>query len=258
MKNINLKQKTVSLLIVALFTSIILYAYGSGQAGATLKSSQSGCMCHTSAVTTAVQVIIAGPAVLQPGATGTYTVTISGGSGTAVGVDIASSSGTLSTVDGNLKISSGELVHTSKKAFTSGRYVFNFNFTAPSATGPVTLYATGCSTKPQWNFAQNFPLNVATGVEENSLPREFSLSQNYPNPFNPSTKIKFSLKESGNVKLSVYDLNGKLVDVIINNENRPSGIYEIEYNASKLSSGVYYYTLASGQNILSKKFVVLK
>lgn len=83
-------------------------------------------------------------------------------------------------------------------------------------------------------------------VDINSLPTQFSLEQNYPNPFNPSTVISYQLSAFGNVKLTVYDVLGNEVAILVNEEKEP-GFYEIDWNANGLSSGVYYYRLtASG------------
>ncbi len=88
----------------------------------------------------------------------------------------------------------------------------------------------------------SFPL---TGISNsNSVPDNYSLSQNYPNPFNPSTKIKFSIKENSNVKLNIYDVQGREVANVIN-DRRDGGNYEILFDAGKynLSSGTYFYTI---------------
>jgi hypothetical protein len=81
--------------------------------------------------------------------------------------------------------------------------------------------------------------------------------QNYPNPFNPVTKIKFMLKENGFVTMKIYDVLGKEVANIIN-ENLKSGTYEIPFNAGQLSSGIYFYKLQSGDFSDIKKMVVIK
>ncbi len=89
------------------------------------------------------------------------------------------------------------------------------------------------------------------------LPENFQLSQNYPNPFNPSTVISFSIKKSGKTSLKIYDALGNLVDEIFN-ENKEPGSYKVNYNASKLSSGVYVYVLQSNDQSLSRKMILLK
>ena len=81
------------------------------------------------------------------------------------------------------------------------------------------------------------------GVEdETTLPKEFALEQNYPNPFNPSTVISYQLPVGGDVMLKVYDILGNEIATLID-EFKPAGRYEVEYNASSLPSGVYFYQL---------------
>lgn len=92
-------------------------------------------------------------------------------------------------------------------------------------------------------------------------PDNFSLSQNYPNPFNPVTKIDFSLPEAGNAILNIYDVNGRLVSSLLN-ENVSPGYHSVNFNASEFSSGVYFYKLDfnNGSRSFSKvmKMTVLK
>ena len=92
----------------------------------------------------------------------------------------------------------------------------------------------------------------------------FDMLQNYPNPFNPSTKIKYSIpsvisneERSLNVLLRVYDILGNEVATLVN-EEKPAGNYEIEFNASKLSSGVYFYQIKAGDFIKTKKMILLR
>lgn len=92
---------------------------------------------------------------------------------------------------------------------------------------------------------------------DNEIPNELSLAQNYPNPFNPITKISYSLKENAKVKLAVYDLLGKEIAVLINEDQSP-GVYEIPFDASKLSSGVYFYQLQSNNRVITKKMSFMK
>lgn len=86
---------------------------------------------------------------------------------------------------------------------------------------------------------------------------DFILNQNYPNPFNPSTIIVFNLKESGKVTLTVYDVLGIKLQTLVN-EVKPSGSHQIVFNASGLSSGIYYYTLQTGNSSETKKMLLLK
>ncbi len=98
-----------------------------------------------------------------------------------------------------------------------------------------------------------------TGVEtiEDLVPMVYELGQNYPNPFNPSTTIRFSIPEAGLVTLKVYNLLGQEVATLLNNE-QASGVYEATFDASKLSSGIYFYTLEAKNFTSTKKMVLLK
>ena len=86
---------------------------------------------------------------------------------------------------------------------------------------------------------------------------EYTLDQNYPNPFNPSTKISYSIKEEGLVTLKVYDVLGKELATLVN-ENKPEGNYEVDFNASQLPSGMYIYKLQAGSFSEVKKMLLTK
>ncbi len=104
-----------------------------------------------------------------------------------------------------------------------------------------------------WNY------NLITGVpnEKPTLPVEFKLEQNYPNPFNPSTKIRFSIPESGNYRLIVYNDIGQEISILMNGFLSP-GVHEAAFNATGLSSGVYFYRLIGKNTVLSKKMLLVK
>ena len=101
--------------------------------------------------------------------------------------------------------------------------------------------------------------SLTVGVTENSqdIPTNYSLSQNYPNPFNPVTAIDFDLPEAGNVKLVVYDISGKEVNVM-QNGILPAGKHKMYFNAGRLASGVYFYKLESGSFVSVKRMTVIK
>ena len=97
-----------------------------------------------------------------------------------------------------------------------------------------------------------------TGIENISVaPTTYSLSQNYPNPFNPSTKIQFSVTKEAFVTLKVYDMLGREVETLVNGE-KSSGAYEVSFDASKLSSGVYFYTINAKDFNKVKKMILLR
>ncbi len=96
-----------------------------------------------------------------------------------------------------------------------------------------------------------------TDVKEEQVPFTYTLSQNYPNPFNPTTQIKYSISKVGNVSLKIYDVLGRVVSDLVNKEQDP-GNYSISFDASKLSSGVYFYRLESGSFVSVKKMMLVK
>ena len=100
-------------------------------------------------------------------------------------------------------------------------------------------------------------LRKGTAGGNNSLPTEYGLDQNYPNPFNPSTNIKYQLPENSHVKLLVYDILGNLVTTLID-QPMEAGYHSVVWNAGNLASGVYFYTLRSGNFVSAKKLILLK
>lgn len=97
--------------------------------------------------------------------------------------------------------------------------------------------------------------NSPTGDTPMSLP--FALNQNYPNPFNPSTNISFTLDRDGFVSLNVYDVAGRVVATILN-KSMTAGSYDVGFNASGLSSGVYFYKLKTADQEMTKKMILLR
>jgi hypothetical protein len=105
-----------------------------------------------------------------------------------------------------------------------------------------------------------FGVMGATSVRQDpaaGLPETYSLSQNYPNPFNPSTNIQYSIPKTGFVTLKIYNLLGQEVATLVEG-NQTAGKYVATFDASKVSSGVYFYRLASGGFVDVKKMLLLK
>ncbi len=94
-------------------------------------------------------------------------------------------------------------------------------------------------------------------VEVNSVPIEFALSQNFPNPFNPSTKIRYQLPNGTKVVIKIYNILGSEVMELVN-EQKEAGIYEVDFNASSLSSGTYIYKISADNFVQTKKMILLK
>jgi Secretion system C-terminal sorting domain/Beta-propeller repeat len=126
-------------------------------------------------------------------------------------------------------------------------------YTGTATFGPFQLSAT------QWGaFIAKIPSStLAVKNEIDVIPKEYSLQQNYPNPFNPNTVISYSLPLASNVKLIVYNSIGQTVKVL-ENEYKNVGNYSVNFNASALPSGIYFYKLEVGQFTKVKKMILLK
>jgi hypothetical protein len=101
-----------------------------------------------------------------------------------------------------------------------------------------------------------FPIGIDLH-QINKVPSNFKLYQNYPNPFNPVTKIKFEIPKSSNVKIEIFDEVGRLVETVTNSNLTP-GTYETSWDASKYSSGLYFYRLTAGSFVQTLKMMVIK
>jgi hypothetical protein len=145
---------------------------------------------------------------------------------------------------------------------------YQFRFQGYESVKNIGLY--------KWGFNDSFALyskelkgcvingtvygdTTKVGVEDKVDPvaTTFNLEQNYPNPFNPSTVISYRLPVSSNVTLKVYDVLGNEVATLVNEEKQP-GNYEVEFNASNLPSGIYFYKLQAGDYNQTKKMVLLR
>lgn len=108
----------------------------------------------------------------------------------------------------------------------------------------------------------NFEYHYLNSVLEVGLPVKFDIGQNYPNPFNPLTKIDYQLPADSKVTLLVYDMTGREVKTLLNNEQRSAGYYTAEFNGSSFASGTYFYRFIaeSGgkQNVMTKKMILIK
>ncbi|MFA5833628.1 MAG: glucoamylase family protein [Bacteroidota bacterium] len=92
---------------------------------------------------------------------------------------------------------------------------------------------------------------------ENNIPEQYSLTQNYPNPFNPTTTISYQLSAIGNVSLKVYDVLGREIATLVN-EQKPAGMYSVSFDAGQLSSGIYFYKLTAGYFSQTQKMILSK
>lgn len=189
----------------------------------------------------------------NPGCDGSGCHTLQGGLVSASVTDLQVAitvSGTTSSVAGELVDANGTVV-----AFNNSTGNNPFTLTAP-APGAYRVNAGFKNPSKKWDSVM---VNISvTDVGENpSNPASFKLFDNYPNPFNPSTTVRYSIPEVSFISIKIYDPLGKEVSSLVN-ETKQAGIYEDEFNASDLSSGIYYYTLQAGSFRETKKMILLR
>ena len=110
--------------------------------------------------------------------------------------------------------------------------------------------------------SERFTINLTASTQANAVEstghlNQFDLYQNYPNPFNPSTTINYTIPERSNVNLKVYDLTGREIATLVQ-EVQEAGGHSVNFNAEKLSSGVYFYKITAGQYSSVKKMILIK
>ncbi|MFA5803401.1 MAG: M6 family metalloprotease domain-containing protein [Melioribacteraceae bacterium] len=124
--------------------------------------------------------------------------------------------------------------------------------------GPTYYYRVRAYTKYAQSDYSNEASLVMVGIEkDNKIPTEYLLFQNYPNPFNPTTKMKFGLPERTNAKLTVYDILGRAISTLVDGELE-AGYHEVNFDASNLPSGVYFYQLTTPNYNSTKKLLLIK
>jgi hypothetical protein len=147
------------------------------------------------------------------------------------------------------------------KGSSSSVYDVNITYMKDPGVGPTSFNGTSPTAPPSRNsyLFRKLTGHPPIGIKNNSgIVKEFSLEQNYPNPFNPVTKIKYNLPEKINVTINVHDVTGRLVKTILSNELVSAGTKEIDFDASNLSSGVYFYTIVTAKFTDTKKMIVIK
>jgi len=262
----------INFLLIIVFISIIIYAnvnYDDGIVGHTKRDGDPGCLCHSLTPTDSVIVWIEGPDSVIVGDSAQFKLLMTGGPAVAGGFDLASYFGVLDSTDTLTYIISGELTHTQPNLFSDDTVKWNFLYVAPDSLVTDTLYSVGNSVNldgipsdlDQWNFGENFVVHVIdepVNVEkEDQTPNGFVLYQNYPNPFNPTTTLSFVIGHQSFVELKVYDLLGREVATLVNEEKQP-GTFQVEFSGAGLTSGIYFYKLIVGSFNETKKMVLLK
>jgi hypothetical protein len=264
-------MQTKATIFLLLIFGAILYAgisRSTGIVGRTQKNGE-GCTCHSPQKDLAVNVQVTGPDTLIKGQTGEYQITLSGGPAVKGGFNVASFLGSLNIVDASAQLMAGELTHTSPKTFSSGSASWSFTLTAANQVYTDTIYSAANSVNgdgtnsalDRWNFGSKFIVNVvdepSSVDDDNTLANNFKLAQNYPNPFNPSTMISYSIPQSSFVTLKVYDIIGNEVATLVN-ETKSAGKYDVRFDASNLSNGVYLYSIKTDNFTSTKKMILMK
>lgn len=149
-------------------------------------------------------------------------------------------------------------------SFTDYQYVYTSSYSDDLLWYDVRAYysTAGTYADAEWNavfgridYMKDNNSNLATEIS-NELPTKFEFS-NYPNPFNPTTTISYQLPEKSFVTIKVFDILGKEVATLVN-ENKSAGYYTINFDGSKLTSGVYIYTLLANGIVQTKKMLLTK
>jgi hypothetical protein len=144
---------------------------------------------------------------------------------------------------------------------TAGTHTFYYTYKKLSNWADTSIYTVAFVqndvNKEVINSGRGHYIPTNIGGNNPGIPLEYKLHQNYPNPFNPVTKISYDIPKSGIVSLMVYDVLGNEIKSLVNGFIS-AGKYDYEFNASKLSSGIYYYMLISGDFNSTKKMILLK
>jgi hypothetical protein len=142
---------------------------------------------------------------------------------------------------------------TSNTDAASGTYLW----VVPNTLSENCVLKISDNSNPSLYSMNYFAIRLTTGIRDNAKSFSFKLQQNYPNPFNPSTTINYSLAKDGHVKITLYNILGSKVALLVN-ENKQAGAYSLQFNAHTLPSGIYFYRLESGSYSDIKKFVLMK
>lgn len=154
-------------------------------------------------------------------------------------------------------------VLTELKEFFDQSFIPGSNYMLAKGFGE--LYGSVCEMGCGYSSLQYAKINgkeygkkiTSINSDDNFSPSLFILDQNYPNPFNPTTVISFRLSVNSKVSLKVYDVLGKEVAVLVN-EEKQSGNYKINFDAHKLASGIYFYSLHANNFVQNRKMILLK
>ena len=193
---------------------------------------------------------------LRPGALhGFYKLTATGGDSFYVAIVLKKNT---SPIGGGVFISGANT--SSYQEFVANIYYYNQTDMPDTAIVSMALANSGGQTHVGSFFiVDDLSFGKATGVHENSsvVPSTYALSQNFPNPFNPVTTIEFSLPRSGRTTLTILNVLGEEVARLVDNEVQ-AGNHIVQWNASAVPSGMYFYQLRSGNFLQTMKLLLLK
>ncbi len=181
---------------------------------------------------------ITGPSYLMFKSKGTYNANITGGSGSVSYVWYKKISGQWQQIS-----TSSSITLTMVYDNIEIKLDLHDNVTGENVSKTKIIY-----------YDDGLPKKVVQGKD---LPTEFKVEQNYPNPFNPTTQINYSIKEAGLVQLKIYDILGKEIATLVN-ENKEAGNYSVDFNAIELPSGVYIYQLTTSGFTQARKMILAK
>jgi len=159
-----------------------------------------------------------------------------------------------------LFINLGNLILDKNTGRILGRIIYNYQGYFPIFfTSNELLYRCDANIAHQYELVQIMEYTIITniGSVNNSDVKEYFISQNYPNPFNPITKINYSLPNSELVQIKVFDVLGNEIKTLLN-DYKQAGNYEVEFDASNIPSGVYFYRMISGSYLETKKMMLLR
>jgi len=166
----------------------------------------------------------------------------------------------IDSVESGIKISGNASLEDYQDAIRTAYYINNNEVSEKADTLKelsITVYSGAFASEASIKYVEVLDQIMTSNENELGLPKEFSLEQNYPNPFNPSTNIEFALPEQAEVSLKVYNLLGREIYTLVSGKMN-AGNHKVEFNASGLSTGLYFYRIQAGSFIQTKKMMLIK